>query len=243
MIRSDAQFVGVGVGPGDPGLITLKAADWIRSADVVSYIEGSRGKSQARHIAGELLDQAKDGQRELAILMPMNENRSAANQAYDQAARDIQQAIDAGERVVFLCEGDPLFFGSFIYLMSRLAHNRCEVVPGICSVNAASSALRVPLTLLNESFAVVTGRHSDAMLVEALEQHDSVVIMKAGRARPRILAALSQTGRRADAAYCEYLGRENELIETDIDRLDDAPGPYFSLFVITRRDREQLCDA
>lgn len=237
MSAGDAQFIGVGIGPGDPGLITLKAADYIRSADVISYIEGSEGNSQARRIASELLDQGKDGQREIAILMPMSEQRSAANRAYDEAARKIQQAIDAGERVVFLCEGDPLFFGSFAYLLARLAHNRCEVVPGIGSVSAASAALRQPLTILNESFTVVTGRHSDEVLINALRHHDSVVIMKAGRARPRILSALRQTGRSADAAYCEYLGRDQEYIETDIDRLSDEPGPYFSLFVVTRGER------
>jgi precorrin-2/cobalt-factor-2 C20-methyltransferase len=237
MSAADAQFIGVGVGPGDPGLITLKAADYIRSADLICYIEGSEGNSQARQIASALLDEARDGQRELAILMPMSEERSAANRVYDEAACEIQQAIDADQRVVFLCEGDPLFFGSFAYLLARLAHNRCEVVPGIGSVNAASSALRLPLAILNESCTVVTGRHPDEVLLNALQNHDSVVIMKAGRARPRILAALRQTGRLADAAYCEYLGRDNEFIEFDVEQLADEPGPYFSLFVVTRSER------
>ena len=229
-----AQLVGVGVGPGDPGLITLKAADYIRSADVISYIEASTGHSQARQIASALLDQASSEQRELAILMPMLEERTAANHAYDDAAQKIQQAIDAGERVVFLCEGDPLFFGSFAYLLSRLAHNRCEVVPGIASFNAASAALRQPLAVLSESFAVITGRHADSVLVSTLQTHDSVVIMKAGRARARILAALRHAGREADAVYCEYLGRENQRIITDMSHLAHEAGPYFSLFVVTR---------
>ena len=232
------QFIGVGVGPGDPGLITLKAADYIRNADVVSYLEGTQGNSQARHIASGLLDSARDGRRELAIVMPMSDDRAAANHAYDLAANDIQQAIDDGLQVVFLCEGDPLFFGSFTYLLSRLSANRCEVVPGISSIHAASSALRLPLTLQKESFAVVSGRHSAAQLVDALRDHDSLVIMKAGRSRPRILDALQQTGRSADAAYLEYIGRDEERIETDVTRLEAAAGPYFSLFVVTRRERE-----
>ena len=232
------QFVGVGVGPGDPGLITLKAADYIRNADVVSYIEGNKGNSQARHIASLLLESTPTRQRELAIVMPMSEDRAIANQVYDQAATDIQTAIDAGEQVVFLCEGDPLFFGSFTYLLSRLDSNNCEVVPGISSIHAASSRLQLPLTLLKESFAVVSGRHPAGHLVTALEQHDSVVIMKAGRSRTRILDALEKCGRSADAAYCEYIGRDNERIETDVTKLDYAPGPYFSLFVVTRCERD-----
>ncbi|MEM7563303.1 MAG: precorrin-2 C(20)-methyltransferase [Pseudomonadota bacterium] len=232
-----SQFIGVGVGPGDPGLITLKAADYIRNADIVSYIEGTEGQSQARLIANEVLQTSRSDQREIAVLMPMSENRELANQAYDQAAADIQQALDQGLQVVFLCEGDPLFFGSFTYLLSRLDHNRCEVVPGISSIHAAASALQQPLTLLKESFAVVSGRHSREHLVAALQHHDSVVIMKAGRSRVRILEALEATGRVDDAAYCEYIGRDNEWIEQDVRKLSVESGPYFSLFVVTRTSR------
>lgn len=235
---SSARFVGVGVGPGDPGLITLKAAELIRRAEVVSYIASEAGRSQARWIARELLEPARDGQEELAIVIPMCDDRALAVRAYDQGAADIQHAIDAGRQVVFLCEGDPLFFGSFAHMLSRLAHNPCEVVPGISSIHAAASALRRPLALLTESFAVVSGRHSNAQLIKALEDHDSVVIMKAGRARPRIIEALQRAGRLADAAYLEYIGRDNECIETDVTRLAAAPGPYFSLFVVTRSQRE-----
>lgn len=233
------QFIGVGVGPGDPGLITLKAAEYIKNADLVAYLEGVEGGSQARRIAANLLDEARQGQREFAIRMPMNEDRRAANAAYDEAAAGIQGAIDEGRQVVFLCEGDPLFFGSYTWLLARLAHNRCEVVPGISSPHAAAALLRSPLTQLRESFAVVSGRHDRSQLCEALASHDSVVIMKAGRARPRILDALSESGRIEDAAYLEYIGRDNEFVETQVGRLAREPGPYFSLFVVTRRERGQ----
>ena len=234
-----ARFIGVGVGPGDPELLTLKAARLIREADVVGYLANLDGDSQARAIAAEVLADAAAGQRELAVKMPMVERRDAANQVYDAAARDIRAALDAGKNVVFLCEGDPLFFGSFTYLLVRLeADYACAVVPGISSVNAASSALCLPLTLQRESFAVISGRHSEQQLIDALTQHDSVVIMKAGRARPRILSALKLTGREKEARYLEYIGRDNEMIETDIGRLDAEAGPYFSLFVVTRAERE-----
>jgi precorrin-2/cobalt-factor-2 C20-methyltransferase len=234
-----ARFIGLGVGPGDPELITLKAARLIREADVVGYIANISGVSQARNIAADLLAEARPEQRELPVLMPMSEQRDFANQVYDEAAQAIGQALDAGETVVFLCEGDPLFFGSFTYLLIRLESGySCEVVPGISSINAAASALCLPLTVLSESFAVISGRHGEKHLVDALNTHDSVVIMKAGRARPRILKALAMTGRSGDAHYLEYIGRDNEFIETDIDRLAQETGPYFSLFVVTRASRE-----
>jgi precorrin-2/cobalt-factor-2 C20-methyltransferase len=234
-----ARFIGVGVGPGDPELITLKAVRLIREADLVGYLANTSGASQARHIAAGVLTGAKAGQRELPVPMPMSEQRDVANRVYDDASREIRAALDAGEQVVFLCEGDPLFFGSFTYLLLRLEQDyACEVVPGISSVNAASAALCLPLTVLSESFAVISGRHREQQLVDVLNTHDSVVIMKAGRARPRILAALADTGRIDDARYLEYIGRDNELIETDVGRLAPEAGPYFSIFVVTRSRRE-----
>ena len=233
------RFIGVGVGPGDPELITLKAARLIGEADVVSYIANPKGDSQARAIAAGLLAEADDNRRELPVPMPMSEQRDLANRAYDDAAVSIQACLDEGQTVVFLCEGDPLFFGSFAYLLTRLeSDNRCEVVPGISSVNAASSALRLPLTVQGESFAVISGRHDEAKLVEVLQSQDSVVIMKAGRARPRILRALEQTGRLNEARYLEYIGRDNEVIVADVGSLDVEAGPYFSIFVVTRSARD-----
>lgn len=232
-----AKFIGVGVGPGDPGLITLKAAKYIEQADVISYIANDQGKSQARHIAREVM--ANSVAEELPVLMPMSEDRTVADKVYDKAASEIEVLVARGKRVVFLCEGDPLFFGSFAYLLERLkASLDCEVVPGVSSVMAASSALQLPLTVLKESFAVVSGRHSQEALVKALNNHDSVVIMKAGRSRQKILDALNQSKRTKEAKYLEYIGRVSESISIDITELEGEAGPYFSLFVVTKDSRE-----
>ncbi|MGC1508566.1 precorrin-2 C(20)-methyltransferase [Ketobacter sp. MCCC 1A13808] len=233
-----ALFIGVGVGPGDPELITLKAARLIGEADVISYICNEAGQSQAKNIASAVLGNPQRLQDEIPIFMPMSEDRSIANGIYDQSAVKIQAALDRNRKVVFLCEGDPLFFGSFGYLLERLkAANACLVVPGISSVQAASSALQLPLTVLTESFAVVSGRHSETEIVRTLQQHDSVVIMKAGRARQKILQALARADRTADARYLEYIGRPEQVIREDIEQLRQEPGPYFSLFVVTRSER------
>ena len=233
-----AQLIGVGVGPGDPELITLKAARLIEEADVISFICNEESQSQAKSIARYLLANKKN-KDEIPIVMPMSEDRRIANQAYDSAAQKIQQTIEAGKTVVFLCEGDPLFFGSFAYLLERLKNTvSCQVVPGISSVHAAASSLLQPLTMLKESFCVVSGRHDENLLVDALNKHDSVVIMKAGRSRQRILKAIAVAKRTEDAQYVEYLGREGEFIQSDISLLKEKDGPYFSLFVITRKNRD-----
>jgi precorrin-2/cobalt-factor-2 C20-methyltransferase len=231
-------FYGAGVGPGDPLLLTLKAHQLIQTADIVSYIANTEGHSQARDIAQFSLQARTTPVIELPVPMPMSTDRTQANAAYDAAAEQLREHLQAGKSVVFLCEGDPLFFGSFSYLLQRLSDDfACQVVPGISSVNASASALQQPLTLLQESFVVVSGRHSDQQIESALKQHDSVVIMKAGRARPRILALLRQTGRWRDGNYLEYIGRDNQRVVKDLDLLPDEEGPYFSLFVILREER------
>ncbi len=234
------QFIGVGVGPGDPELMTLKAWRLIEQAQVVSYIANEAGESQARSIALQALAANKNKPLEIPVCMPMNTDRSLGNAAYDQAAEAIKQQLNAGNSVLFICEGDPLFFGSFAYLLERLQDQySCQVVPGISSVHAAASALKLPLTLLKESFAVISGRHTDEQLKATLRMHDSVVIMKAGRSRKRILDALAATGRTDEANYLEYISRENQKIETDIRGLEPDAGPYFSLFVVIRQQRDR----
>ena len=232
-------FVGVGVGPGDPELITLKAQRFILQADVISFLCNESGQSQAKTIAAEAIAlSTRTDQQFLPVVMPMSENRDQANQAYDKATAAILGYLALGKTVAFLCEGDPLFFGSFAYLLERLQRAEvqydCEIVPGISSVHAAASALQSPLTMLKESFAVMSGRHSDEQLVRALQQHDSVVIMKAGRSRLKIIQALEKTNRIEDASYLEYVGRDQENIVSDIRQLPKKAGPYFSLFVVTK---------
>lgn len=229
------KLIGVGVGPGDPLLMTLKAHKMIQQAVVLSYLVGESGNSQAKDIASDAISSRAFPAIEVDIVMPMAKDRTLANQAYDSAAERIRAELLTGHDVVFLCEGDPLFFGSFSYLLERLQPEfDCEVVPGISSINAAASALVQPLTTLKDSFTVVSGRHDDEFLCQSLRNYDCVVIMKAGQSRPRILAALAETGRMQDASYLEYISRDNQVIETDVSKLENKAGPYFSLFVVRR---------
>jgi precorrin-2/cobalt-factor-2 C20-methyltransferase len=233
-------FYGVGVGPGDPELMTLKAWRLIEQADVISFIANEEGESQAKTIALEAIASNKNAPLEIPVCVPMVNNRQPVNRVYDSAAKSIKQQLLAGKNVVFICEGDPLFFGSFAYLLERLeGEAMCQVVPGISSVHAASSALKRPLTMLKESFSVMSGRHTQKQLEAALNTHDTVVIMKAGRSRQRILDALVATNRTADANYLEYIGRDNQRLIKEITTLEAGAGPYFSLFVVIRQQRDR----
>jgi len=228
-------FYGVGVGPGDPELITLKAAGLIERAKVVCYLVNSEGDSQSRTIAQHHL---VPGQVEMPIYMPMSEDPTIGSAVYDEAAVAIKLQLEEGKDVVFLCEGDPLFFGSFAYLLTRIQDEYpCEVIPGIASPHGASAKLKKPLTMLKESYGVISGRHSDEEIRQALLTLDSLVIMKAGRARPKILRLLNETNRLHQANYLEYIGRENECIVEDVSTLAHEAGPYFSLFIVLRDER------
>lgn len=236
-------FIGVGVGPGDPELLTLKAARLISEAEVLAYLSNEAGSSQARHIAAQAVSIEAGTKLEIPIPMPMSLDRSAANEAYDNGAEQISKALEEGKNVVFLCEGDPLMFGSFAYLLDRLQTRfECQSVPGVSSINAAASRLVEPLALQKESFVVVSGRHSEDHILEAFTNHDNVVVMKAGRARPRVLDLLARTGRTGDARYLEYVGRDNELVERDVSKLESTAGPYFSLFIVSTRNRDRHFD-
>jgi len=234
---TSACFLGVGVGPGDPELLTLKAFRAIQSADVICYLENESGQSQALEIASEALKDPIKKQQHLGVRFAMSRERVAANAAYDKAIMQIQAELQLGKTVAFLCEGDPLFFGSFTYLLERLdSQFASQVIPGIPAFVAATAELQLPLTVLKQSFAVITGRHSDAKIKTALLEHDAIVIMKAGIERPRLIALLKETNRFDDANYLEYVSRDQQKVIRDLNQLDNVAGPYFSLFVITREE-------
>ena len=249
-INSDSSaasgtFYGVGVGPGDPELITLKAARLINQCDVICYLcngtDSDRpGRSQSKEIAQDIIDERATKAIEIPIPMPYSRDRTAANKAYDQGSEAISLALRKGQTVVFLCEGDPLFFGSYAYLQERLCEEfTCISIPGISSPNAASAVAGIPLTMQKENYAVLSGRLSDEKILSHLNEFDSLVLMKVGQSRPRLLDLLKESGRLHETTYVEYATREQQKIIYDVSILGDKAGPYFSLFIVTRQQREQ----
>ncbi|MCL6417091.1 precorrin-2 C(20)-methyltransferase [Aestuariirhabdus sp. Z084] len=240
MTKVRGTFWGVGVGPGAPDLLTLRAARAIASADLLIYIQNPRGFSLGRHIAREALalPERNPNQAELPIVLNMSKDRTLINEQYDQAADTISQHLSQNLTAVFLCEGDPLFFGSFIYLQNRLQKkHRCRVVPGITSINAASAETGIPLTLIDESLAVLSSRSSDNEIEQALQQFHSLALLKAGPHLPRLLELLEKKGRLADGVYLERIGHDDQHIEYDLTKLQGHIGPYFSLLLVTRQER------
>lgn len=221
---------GVGLGPGDPQLITRRAAHLIENARVIAYPSLAGGDSLARGIAADLIPAAA---REIRIDIPMSTDRAPAQAAYDAGAAEIAQALDAGLDVVVLCEGDPFFYGSFMYLFARLSPRYAtEIIPGVTSVTACAARASLPLSARNEVLTVLPGPLPDAELSRHLDLADTLVLMKVGRHLPRLRALLEARGLAGKATYVERatLGSERVL---PLAQAPDA-APYFSMILIAK---------
>jgi len=229
---------GVGVGPGDPELLTLKAVRILQSVPVVAYPATPQGSAQARDIAAQWLV----GQREIPIVMPCMLDRGPVNEGYDEAAIVMAEELTAGRDVAVLCEGDPLFYGSFSYLLQRLGHRfPCVVIPGINSVSAAAAAAAIPLITGEQRLTVIPATAGDEVLRRTLLDSDSVAILKPGRHRPRLLDLLRETGRADEVIYIEQASRTGQRIIESFDEIPATPGPYFALFLVVRAENRQDC--
>lgn len=220
---------GIGVGPGDPELLTLKAHRLLRDARVIAYPAPDTGESFARQIVSSFLS---PDQLEIPIVVPMRTERFPAKAVYDRSAAEISRHLDAGSNVVVLCEGDPFFYGSFMYLYERLAgHYRCEIVPGVSSAMAAGAGLKRPLAARNDVLSIIPGPLEDEDILRHLKAADAAAIIKIGRHFNRIRALLGQHGLASQAYYLERLTLHSERIMALKDVPEDT-APYFSMILI-----------
>jgi len=220
---------GVGLGPGDPELITLKAARLIGAAAVIAYPALEDGDSLARAIAADLIP---EGAREIVLRIPMLDQRGPAQAAYDRGAEEIATALRAGDDVVMLCEGDPLFYGSFMYVHARLSGQfDVQVVPGVTSVTACAALAGLPLAARNEVLTVLPGTLPDDALRSRLEMAQAAAIMKVGRHLGRIKAVIDALGLMERAVYVERASLPNQRVMPLAEATD---APYFSMILLTR---------
>ena len=227
--KKKGTLYGVGVGPGDPDLITLKAARLISNAKTVAYPAPEGGDSFARNIAKAHIS---SGTKEISIAVPMRPERKAAQDAYDVGAVDVRKELEAGNDVVFLCEGDPFFYGTFMYLYDRLAGDfDTDVIPGVTSIVACACRLKQPLVSRNDVLTVLAGPMSDDALEARLKLGGSFAIMKVGRHLPRLRALLEKLDLMKRAGYVERATLDNEKA-IPLAELEDATAPYFSMILI-----------
>ncbi|MEU8520777.1 precorrin-2 C(20)-methyltransferase [Streptomyces sp. NPDC048577] len=234
------KLYGVGLGPGDPDLMTLRAARAIAEADVVAYHSARHGRSIARSIAAGHI---REDHIEERLMYPLTVEatdhpggyRGALDDFYEEASALLAAHLDAGRTVAVLAEGDPLFYGSYQHMHKRLAHRYdTEVIPGVTSVSAAAARLGEPLCEAEEVLTIIPGTLPEDELTARLAATDSAVVMKLGRTFPTVRRALERAGRAEDARYVERATMAGERTGALTD-IDPASVPYFSVAVLPSR--------
>jgi precorrin-2/cobalt-factor-2 C20-methyltransferase len=233
---SATRLIGVGVGPGDPELMTLKAARVLREVQVVAHFAKAGRPSQARAVvAGHL----GAGIIELPLLYPVTteiSKHAAAycgeiNAFYDDCAAAIAAHLDGGRAVAVLCEGDPLFYGSYMHLHVRLAPKYpTEVIAGVTGMSGCWSAVGAPIAQGDDVFTVLPGTLSEDELTRRLAGADAAVLMKLGHNFAKVRRAIDRAGRLAGAIYVERGTTAQAVTMRLADKNDDAP--YFAMVLI-----------
>lgn len=237
MSATKGRLIGVGTGPGDPELLTLKAVRAIGEADVIAHFlkRGRAGNARAivaSHWPEHII--------ELPLAYPVTTEmhrhgagyRTAIEHFFEASSKEIAAHLNAGRTVAVLSEGDPFFYGSYMHVHVRLAPSYdTEVIAGITSLSGCWSQAGLPLMQGDDVFTVLPGTLELSDLAMRLKQTDSAVIMKVGRNLPKIRQALVTAGRLNDAIYVERGTMDNAVVLKLAER-DDAPAPYFSQVLI-----------
>jgi precorrin-2/cobalt-factor-2 C20-methyltransferase len=231
------RLIGVGTGPGDPELLTLKAVKALETADVVAYF-AKEGRSGNGHAVVQHLLHSR------MVLLPLyypvtteihkddDGYKSRITAFYNASAEAVAQHLDAGKTVAVLSEGDPLFYGSYMHLHVRLAGRyQTDVIPGITAMSGCWSLAGVPIVQGDDVLSVLPGTMAEAELVRRLSDTEAAVIMKVGRNLPKIRRALDAADRLGNAIYVERGTMKNEAMIRLAER-GDAEAPYFSLILV-----------
>jgi precorrin-2/cobalt-factor-2 C20-methyltransferase len=231
------RLMGVGVGPGDPGLLTLNAIAALQDADVIAYFAKAGNASNARTIVATHIP---DGAEEMPLLYPVTTEipkedaayRDAIGAFYDVSAKDVAQHLDDGRTVAVLSEGDPLFYGSYMHLHVRLsARYPTEVIAGVTGMSGCWSAIATPMTQGDDVFTVLPGTLPEYELERRLADADAAVVMKIGRHLPKVRRALDRAGRLDRAIYVERGTMANASVMPLVDKLDGC-APYFAIVLV-----------
>ena len=239
---SAGTIYGLGLGPGDPDLMTVRADRLLRGARHVAFFRKAGRKGQARQIVEGMIP---EGACEYPMEYPVTTEIPLTDPAYNrllsafyqQCTARLRSLSDTGEDVVVLCEGDPFFYGSFMHLYTRLTgHVPVEVVPAISGMFAAWTATGAPVTWGDDVLTVLMGTLPQDDLAQRIARTDALVIMKIGRNIDKIRAALRQAGRYDQAWLVEYASMPGQTVQ----RLAEADGrvtPYFSIIILHGQGR------
>ena len=233
--NTKGNLYGLGIGPGDPELLTLKAHRILTSVSVIAYPTMENGKALARAIVADFI---RPEQIEIPMPLPFSVERSSQPQ-YDIGAEKIAEHLEAGRDVAVLCEGDPMLYGSFMYIFNRLSDRfHTEVIPGISSTFASAAMLGAPLTYRNDVLSIMPATLEADILRDRLAVADAAIIIKLGRHFAKVKAILEELGLFPRALYIERATMPNQTI-IPIAAVDPDQVPYWAIVMIPSKTNPQ----
>lgn len=236
-MATPGRLFGLGVGPGDPELITVKALRILQASPVVAYHAAKGKKGNALTIIEQYLSES---QLLVPLVYPVTTEKLPPHMNYEEIVRDfyvdisqqLASHLEAGRDVAVISEGDPFFYGSFMYLHDRLAHRfQTEVVPGVPSVLGAAAVLGAPLVYRNQTLTILSGVMSHDELRQKLSGTDAAAIMKLGKNVAKVRSVIAELGLMDRALYVERATMKAEKIIPLAEVVADNC-PYFSLIII-----------
>jgi precorrin-2/cobalt-factor-2 C20-methyltransferase len=232
-----AKLIGVGVGPGDPDLLTVKAIDVIRTAPVIAFFAKKGKRGNAREIADKWIPTDRI---ELPLYYPLTTEIpfddplyiKSLQAFYAEAADALGGHLDAGRDVALLAEGDPLFYSSFMHLYVRLREKfTTEIVPGVLGMAGCWGQAGAPIAWGDDVLSVLPGTLSEDDLAHRLGKTHAAIIMKLGANLPKVRAAVIRADLMARAIYVERGTMAGEMV-VPLAKRGDEPAPYFSMILI-----------
>ena len=228
---------GIGVGPGDPELITVRAARILSQVPVIfTPQKDGKSKSYAHRIIAGLVKELE--QRVIGLVFPMKNNASELTYYWEKAAETVWRNLSNGEDCAFVTEGDPFLYGTFIHVFETLQKNHPEVsikvIPGISSIHAAAAQALLPLATGNERVAILPATHEDKAIRKTLEDFDTVVFLKINTVFDKVLNILEELNLVEKCIYVSRCTAENEELIKDISELKGQKLDYLSLLIVRR---------
>ena len=235
--KTAGRLYAIGVGPGDPELLTVKATRVLSRVSVIfAPQKDNKSQSYARRIIAGLVREPE--QKVIGLVFPMLSNSKQLEGYWQKAAESIWQYLTKGEDCAFVNVGDPLLYGTFIHILEVLQKNHSEVeievIPGVSSINAAAAKAVVPLAVNDERIAVISGHCEDRIVIETLENFDTVVFLKVHTVFDRLLSILERMKMVEKCVYVSRCTTEDEEIIRDIGKLKGKKLDYLSLLIVRR---------